>query len=218
MYWEWLNGVSTDVVIWYAIHGWYPKTIGVFCLVKLFCLRQTFHVGARWSLVVLVGADNCHVLPMNFERSKGVSAKVEDSSSYQKCHAATQRYSEVLVSLVICVFALFFLQISTDYLILDKDSIDPDACLNWTLHNNRGTLHDLCHDGTSILMSSCHAEILREIPPASPQRKSSKSSWDVLVLWTRRCRPFTWSLGWNKNRLTPCKGWIDSTIRGTDYR
>ena len=33
-----------------------------------------------------------------------------------------------------------------------------------TMHNNRGTLHDLCHDGTSILMSSCHAEILREIP------------------------------------------------------
>lgn len=32
----------------------------------------------------------------------------------------------VLVSLVICVFALFFLQISTDYLILDKDSIDPE--------------------------------------------------------------------------------------------
>ena len=33
----------------------------------------------------------------------------------------------VLVSLVICVFALFFLQISTDYLILDKDSIDPEV-------------------------------------------------------------------------------------------
>ena len=40
----------------------------------------------------------------------------------------------VLITLVICVFALFFLQISTDYLVLERESIDDATYEQFLFH------------------------------------------------------------------------------------
>lgn len=60
----------------------------------------------------------------------GVSALCQSSihrGSSPLGTAGIRSSSQVLVSLVICVFSLFFLQISTDYLILEQENIAEDA-------------------------------------------------------------------------------------------
>ena len=89
MYWEWLNEICPNVVIWYAMHGTYPKTPGFFGLLKLCCWEQTVHVGESWSFVdIVVGAEfatyyihHCgrfspFLWTSCLERSKGVPAPV----------------------------------------------------------------------------------------------------------------------------------------------
>ena len=57
----------------------------------------------------------CHTLPVIHHGSSPLGT------------AGSRSSSQVLVSLVICVFSLFFLQISTDYLILEQENIAEDA-------------------------------------------------------------------------------------------
>lgn len=67
----------------------------------------------------------------------GVSALCQSSihRGSSPLGTAGSRSSQVLVSLVICVFSLFFLQISTDYLILEQENIAEDAGENKMMWN-----------------------------------------------------------------------------------
>ncbi|CAE7949531.1 Cacna1e [Symbiodinium sp. KB8] len=64
----------------------------------------------------------------------------------------------VLISLVICVFALFFLQICTDYLIVERDSIGEDVYTDF--QRTFGSLTKTMHLGGVCLATSSLAVVL----------------------------------------------------------
>ena len=185
------------------------------------------------TIYITVGRFSPFLWTSCLERSKGVSAPVtclfqklegwRFIQLHKKCHIAP--LSAIPRSW--CLWWFVSLPSSScrfprTYLILDKDSIDPDARRKIGTMGAVSTRLVENTDGTSSLMSirSCGRNSQISIPWTLSPRWGSVSRIHATfwVFGQDDADSLTWLLGWNEHPLTPCKGWIYSTITGTGYR